>query len=753
MYTTLTPILVLAAVYCADDAAATVAQSLQLQVDKKTGSFEIAFAGQAWLTGSEYRLGKMSSANGGLALVDSSQEAGKDVLGEYSSTTLSWSAKDSQANILMQTTFREYQGNSSFIVFEQFFPSAIDRTMLSDSQLAAATLFPSFARHKKDLPCFSYHGTFPKLTPCTLATYKDSPDGGVPLVIYDSSERDLPMTVFSALNQPMAHHMASSDSFFGAGVKATVDSIPAGWRQLFILSAGAGINDGMKAWGDHVLMYTGKARVDNRYLDDVHGSIGFWTDNGGYYHYSIGDNKSLGKNYEEVLPKVKAYHDELGVPFKHWQFDSWFYPKDAGVDAGGGGGAVTNWTALPSVFPSGMAKIQTLLGLPIVMHNRQWSTTSDYVHNWTDIEWYMSKAAAVPKDPVKFFDRFFTQQEGWGLAMYEQDWMVTEEQKVEALQTNISMGDLWLYGMAEGAARSGRTVQYCMPLPNQILSSSYLPAVTNARATDDYFHGRDQWAVGQTSLFYWALNLLPFKDGFYSSSSKQEGGQTVGPETDPDREALMATLSAAMVGPMDGIYLLNKSRVMSTCRKDGKILKPDRPLTVTDACFRARNPTCKVYETFSYLEGYGTVHYYFNNNGSAPLLADEVYLAEASTKHEYAVYNWYTGHLGMLHGSNVVTAGYEGHTYALVAPIHSGWIFVGEPDKYVSSSGLRFSSLKVTAETLSVQVTGTDGEAVKVCVAQMLSDFKLVCKVISFGSASTQKLSFDAGDSSVVAFV
>ena len=48
--------------------------------------------------------------------------------------------------------------------------------------------------------------------------------------------------------------------------------------------------------------------------------------NSRYYHYSTGD-PSVGSNYEEVLPKVKAYHDSIRVPFGHWQFDSWFYPK------------------------------------------------------------------------------------------------------------------------------------------------------------------------------------------------------------------------------------------------------------------------------------------------------------------------------------------------------------------------------------------------------------------------------------------
>ena len=55
----------------------------------------------------------------------------------------------------------------------------------------------------------------------------------------------------------------------------------------------------------------------------------------------------------EVLPKVKAYHDDIGIPFGHWQFDSWFYPKDGRVDSGGGGGAVTNWTNGGCALPGG----------------------------------------------------------------------------------------------------------------------------------------------------------------------------------------------------------------------------------------------------------------------------------------------------------------------------------------------------------------------------------------------------------------
>jgi len=61
--------------------------------------------------------------------------------------------------------------------------------------------------------------------------------------------------------------------------------------------------------------------------------------------------------------------------------------------------------------------------------------------------------------------------------------MCTEYDGVAHLQTNISMGDLWLLGMATGAARSNRSVQYCMPYPNDLLSAASYSAVTNARAT------------------------------------------------------------------------------------------------------------------------------------------------------------------------------------------------------------------------------------------------------------------------------
>jgi len=727
---------------------AASAQKLGLYVDPNDSSISIDLDGAPWFAASDVQLDSLSSHDHTLVRTGSSQNSGIDALGAFVAQSTQWAAAHSTADTLMITSIRTYVHDPGMIVFEQKFPADIGPAAVPGN-LSARTVFPAFQRQsaktiRDSLDCFSYHGIFAGIKGCSVMSYKESHEGGSPLVIYDSHNASLPMAVFSPLNFPKAHHMASTDEFYGAGVKATVELIPKGWSQLFMLSAGFGINDGMMKWGDRMLRWTGKPRA-NMYLDQTHSTIGFWTDNGGYYHYATGDPK-YGANYGEVLPKVKQYHDDIGIPFGHWQFDSWFYPKDGGVNPGGGGGAVTNWTALPSVFPQGMAGIQEALGLPTVMHNRQWSTHSDYIHNWTDIGWYKSKKAAIPHDPAKFFERFFTQQQGWGLSMYEQDWMCTEYDEANALQTNITLADLWLQGMADGAAGSGRTVQYCMPYPYDVLAAASHSAVTNARATGDYFHAKDQWAVGGTSLFYWAIGVLPFKDGFYSSTNKQVGGQTVGPELNPDREALMATLSCAMVGPMDGIFLLNKTRIMTTCREDGVVLKPDKPVSTSDWCFRQADPTCTVYHTHSDVASQATdvsdarVHYHFNSDNK-PMMADMVYLSEqVANKVPYIVYNWYTREVTKLQQSNQIAAGYEGHIYAVVSHVHhNGWAFVGEVDKYVTASSLRVNTVTAGAQgtasefTITANVTGVAGEVIQLCAVKS-STMQLVCHSVSFAS-------------------
>jgi hypothetical protein len=327
------------------------------------------------------------------------------------------------------------------------------------------------------------------------------------------------------------------------------------------------------------------------------------------------------------------------------------------------------------------------------------------------------------------------------------------------LKTNISLADLWLQGMAIGAAAHNLTIQYCMPYPNQILAAATLSStVTNARATGDYMPNTAQWAIGATSLFFWALGILPFKDGFYSSTLPQIGGQTKGPELRPDLQALMATLSCAMVGPMDGINLMNATRIKATCRSDGKILKPDSPVRTSDGCFyrptvphsdaKPHDPSsCYIYLTHSDVPGLGRLRYLFGNETNKAITPAMAHIERGAVNGSaFAIYNWYTRELGLFEDQNTVAPGYEDFSYSMITPIlPGGWIFLGEVDKYVPVSRLRFSKVSaLDGYHLQVEASGVPGEQIRICTAKVVDLTRIHCDNIVFQSSTLHRVIFES---------
>jgi hypothetical protein len=195
---------------------------------------------------------------------------------------------------------------------------------------------------------------------------------------------------------------------------------------------------------------------------------------------------------------------------------------------------------------------------------------------------------------------------------------------------------------------------------------------------------------------------------------------------------------------------------MSTCRADGTVLKPDKPLTIADDCFAraegaAAIDACFVYHTYSDIPGIGRVHYHFNNDKNEPITPPMLNINSASNTRNggggmissYVVYNWYSREVSALDANGTtIAAGYEDHTYAIVAPITGAWAFVGETNKYVTAASIRFTSVTPSASNgLSVQVVGVAGETVQVCAVKA-ADLSLECSSIKFDAAGTRTLSF-----------
>jgi len=266
-------------------------------------AFTLSMDGQPWLTSPGVFLDGSSSIDGGLVLTATVTSVGADALGEFEATTHKWAFQAAPQAEVFWTSLLTYAGDEGALEFVQFFPEGLGQAEVGD--LSARSLFPAFHTTAAGpaTACFAYHGTFPAMEPCTLDTYAESHQGGSPFVLYDSVNTSLPMVVLSPLSSPKAQHMAVDKraGVLGAGVKASATAIPKGFTQTFLLSAGYGIGSGMEAWGERLRQVSGRPKAD-KYLDVTHSSIGFWTDNGGYYHYSTGTNATA--TYEEVANTV-----------------------------------------------------------------------------------------------------------------------------------------------------------------------------------------------------------------------------------------------------------------------------------------------------------------------------------------------------------------------------------------------------------------------------------------------------------------
>ena len=149
------------------------------------GHFNVTLGGKPWLSGGEVRVGAFcSSCSGANALTSSTPPVtsnGRDAIGEYVETRYTWAGQTGSP--VIETAFRYYAHENGTIVFEQRFPKAVPLGDLRNdahptASEGAATLFPGFARNdgrpSDGLACAAYHGVFPQLKGCTVATYAAS---------------------------------------------------------------------------------------------------------------------------------------------------------------------------------------------------------------------------------------------------------------------------------------------------------------------------------------------------------------------------------------------------------------------------------------------------------------------------------------------------------------------------------------------------------------------------------------------------
>eukprot|EP01113_Clastostelium_recurvatum_P038251 TRINITY_DN569_c0_g1_i3.p1 TRINITY_DN569_c0_g1~~TRINITY_DN569_c0_g1_i3.p1 ORF type:complete len:418 (-),score=101.55 TRINITY_DN569_c0_g1_i3:227-1480(-) len=387
---------------------------------------------------------------------------------------------------------------------------------------------------------------------------------------------------------------------------------------------------------------------------------------------------------------------------------------------------------MSTVFPDGIKYVHDQIGVPLAMHNRYFAPDTPYQKNFSMI---VEEYCALPQDENLFLS-IMGASKSWGNVVYEQDWLITTYEKMNATQDNVVAGRKWLVSMGAAAAKLNMTIQYCMPLPLHLLQSVEAQPVTQTRVSGDYVPGTDQWKAGWSSMLAWALGLVPYKDDFWTTESQpncynMDGRGTHCTEPNTILQTLSAALTAGPVGPSDMIGKMNRTLIMHTCRNDGLLLKADYPAIPLDAFFRNTFATPRVDQIWlssTTISSY-TFHYLLAAGLPSPFTLRVSDLPGASNQSNYVAIDYFSL-LNKIAGQTTVATldnahdlvvpvaglpniGQEPFRYYVLAPQTAKCVLMGEVNKFITVSKQRVKSITITSLGMSVAVMGSPGESLQ----------------------------------------
>jgi len=381
------------------------------------------------------------------------------------------------------------------------------------------------------------------------------------------------------------------------------------------------------------------------------------------------------------------------------------------------------------MFPDGMTAVTNVTGPPIA-HNRYWASDNVYAQqNGGDWPWLIEGELSLPLTQA-FWDWLMASSRNWGLRTYEQDWLDTVVDGMPSLTSNVTLGANWLRQMHHGAAKQGITIQYCMSMVRHILQSVELPAVTQARASGDYHSNlSDQWKIGGSSILADAIGIYPSKDNAWSTAS-QPGNPYEGSRTEPFSRLQFAVLSFSR-GPVagsDGIGMSDASLILRSCTREGRLLRPDRPMRLMDGAIAssalgasASPINGETWSTYTTVGGATYPHVLAIEVQTAFTLAP----ADLGLDPAGAYIVWEANDTTVQPFSAASPVAVAPNTKASFALLHvspvgqaSGWALVGEMDKWVATSADRFADAEDSPMGLNVELKGDSGETVRVGFAK-----------------------------------
>jgi len=289
------------------------------------------------------------------------------------------------------------------------------------------------------------------------------------------------------------------------------------------------------------------------------------------------------------------------------------------------------------------------------------------------------------------------------------------------------------------------SIQLCMCFPRHTMTSVELASITQARASDDYHPGNNQWRVGISAIFNSAIDIAPSKDNFWSMPDVQPNSPYGNTTCEPYNrlQALVQSLSNGPYSFSDQIGYSDVDLIMRCCNSDGLVLRPDVSATEIDKYFlnaagldssdNLLSGDGEVWVSTSVIGESEYFRYYYvfsvNLEQTFDLFPSFIDIYRDRAKGDEEVTQWIgfetnsTNEFVLFNESSPIelqkSDKFTFEYYTLIpmysSDMESGYYLQGEVDKNIAVSRQRFNAIEVEdSGALTVTVSGAVGETVNV---------------------------------------
>lgn len=704
------------------------------------------------------------------------------MLGDYNAVTVNFVVQDNVCNgTRFAASFKHYAISSSStgaVIFTQTFPDGILNTTYPVAKTNSsndannppilppghASAFPLFTnpmenniksnssgsnsrRNDMGLGWLTWNGMFMGAKWGTSSGFGGGQEGG-PIVVFDVTARHGAGVVLSTFDEHFTCQLHLSGYGFAGGISSTVTTIPRGYSTSFLFAMGSGgVTSIIMNWGK-ILQLAHNTSRKLATTDVITTKLGYWTDNEAYYDwYHWFPNVTREGKPQDVLISLNNEMIAKNLNIHYWQLDAYWYKLEIKPAY-----CVVDWHAVADQFPKGLAWLSQQLGAPLMLYTDTWCEDNIYrknkggKYNFMDgdpvhISWFDGNTSnVVPEESLQFYRDIMHLGKSQGMGAFEVDFLNYNFKLYSRFRSEPGAFATWIKGMDDAAVESNVSIQYCMTLPQQLLNSVALRAVTSTRIDGD--GGRPYYNAGGTLLLAAALGVRPFKDNAWTSGSFPKGlADIVG-----------SVLFMGPVGLADKLNNTNATIASMACTLDGVLLHPSRPATPIDATYLPGAFSGSVMATHSIPQQQSSniprIWYIIAssdvNDKSLKLLPDDLWPLPSSPMVWWrwsnekcqaggVVSDCVTEFSKARQGFTPSAASKSIELYHVSPVLNGGWILLGEKSKIVPVSAARIANVQenhvsVLAHSrsavagITVTVVGSSGERIEMLFARVEND-------------------------------